>query len=373
MAFNAPPAGYNRPATRRQSVVESPAPTSSVSKSEKSPAPTSSVSKSEKSDKMKGASASGESSKDKKDSREGNDGKEKEKGRKEKAAAEDSKVDMVAEFAKFRADLGKMFKDSETRMGKLIKESENRMSEKLNTIESSFSEKIEGLREEMRTDIKVIKDEVESTKSEMMEEMNTVKETVSDMEKSVQHNSDRMDNIEEGQKDKIEAATAKLDVKLKELDDKLMLLEKQDRKYNLLFYGFREDKGENVYNVIRQSLINDLNLDEERVRNMYFAAGHRVPTKAAGPNLIIIRCTSLEDRELILSGSKHYGGMKKRVVVDLPNKMKEQRSTLAKKAYEIRKSEDKQTRIKDKGLDVYLEVRNNASEKWVKRVVEMTN
>ena len=85
-------------------------------------------------------------------------------------------------------------------MGKLIKESENMMSEKLNTIESSFSEKIDGMREEMRTDMKVIKDEDESTKSEMMEEMNTVKETVSDMEKRVQHNSDRMDDIKEGQK-----------------------------------------------------------------------------------------------------------------------------------------------------------------------------
>ena len=42
--------------------------------------------------------------------------------------------------------------------------------------------------------------------------------------------------------------------------------------------------------------------------------------------------------------------------------MKEQRRISAKKAYEIRKSEDNQTRIKDIGLEVYLEVRNNASE-----------
>ena len=37
---------------------------------------------------------------------------------------------------------------------------------------------------------------------------------------------------------------------------------------------------------------------------MYFAAGHWVPTKTAGPNSIIIRCFSLEDSELILSESK---------------------------------------------------------------------
>ena len=187
----------------------------------------------------------------------------------------------------------------------------------------------------MKTDMKDIKDEVEHTKSEVQVEVNTIKETVSDMEKSVQDNSDRMDEIEKNQEDKIKAATAELDEKLQELDNKLMVLEKQDRKYNLLFYGFQEVAGENVYNVIRQSLVNDLKLDEERVRTMYFAAGHRVPTKAAGPKPIIIRCTSLEDRELILSESRNYGGLKKRVVVDLPKSMKEQRSALAKKAYEI--------------------------------------
>ena len=126
-----------------------------------------------------------------------------------------------------------------------------------------------------------------------------MKKTVSDMEKSVQDNSDRIEDIEKGQEEKIKAATVELVAKIKDLDVKLKLLEKQDRKYNLLFYGFIEEAGENVYNVIRHSLIIDL--EEERVQNMYFAAGHRVPTKASGPKPIIIRCTSLEDRELILS------------------------------------------------------------------------
>ena len=345
MSHNLPSVTSTRPSTRRQSVLESPAQPQN------------------KIDKMKSSKEGVDSSKDK--SKEGTDTSKENKQK----GADQSKLDVAAEFNRFRTDLGRMLKDSEDKMGKLIKESENRMSEKLNTIENCFSTKIEDLREEIKTDMREIKDEVERTKSDVQEEVNTIKETVSDMERSVQDNSDRMDEIEKGQEDKIKAATAELDEKLKELDDKLMLLEKQDRKYNLLFYGFREEAGENIYNVIRQSLTNDLKLDEERVQNMYFAAGHRVPTKAAGPNPIIIRCTSLEDRELILTNSKNYGGMKKRVVVDLPKSMKEKRSVLAKKAYEIRQSEDIQTRIKDKGLEVFLEVRNNSSEKWVKRVV----
>ena len=357
MASNIPPVGSSRPSTRRTSVLESPAPPVSSG---------SSASKTEKTEKMKALKEGIDS----KDSKEGKDSKEnKESKEKTGKGGEYSKIDVAAEFNKFREDLGKMLKESEDRMGNMLKESENRMSEKLNSIENNFSAKIEELREEMKTEMKGIKEEVEHSKSEVKLEMNTMKKTVSDMEKSVQDNSDRMEDIEKGQEEKIKAATVELDAKIKDLDIKLKLLEKQDRKYNLLFYGFTEEAGENVYNVIRHSLITDLKLEEERVQNMYFAAGHRVPTKAPGPKPIIIRCTSLEDRELILSESKHYGGMEKRVVVDLPQDMKEERSRLAKKAYEIRRTEGKQTRIRDKGLDVILEVRSNVSEKWVKRVV----
>ena len=347
MAHNVAPVGSGRPSTRRTSVIESPAP-SSISAS--------SVSKSDKMKSVKEVSVS-------------KDSKSNESKEKESKEGEESKIDVAAEYNKFRADLGKMLKESEDKMSNMLKESETRMSDKLNKIENNFSVKIEGLRKEMKSEMNEIKEEIENTKSVVNEEVSTMKETVSDMEKSVQDNSDRMLDIEKSQEEKIEAATAKLDVKIEELDTKLKLLEKQDRKYNLLFYGFTEEAGEDVYNVVRQSLITDLKLDEERVRNMYFAAGHRVPTKAAGPKPIIIRCTSLEDRELILSQSKNYGGLRKRVVVDWPKDMKEERSRLAKIAYEIRKSEDKHTRIKDKGLDVILEVRNNASDKWVKRVV----
>ena len=75
------------------------------------------------------------------------------------------------------------------------------------------------------------------------------------------------------------------------------MLEKHDRKYNLIFYGFREEAKEDV---LRESFVNDLDLDEERVRNMYFSNGHRIPQKSPGPKPIIFRFTSFEDRELIL-------------------------------------------------------------------------
>ena len=83
---------------------------------------------------------------------------------------------------------------------------------------------------------------------------------------------------------------------MRELDNKLMLLEKQDRKYNLLFYGFSEEADEDVFDIRRESFIVHKD-DERRVRSMYFSNGHRFPSKAPGPKAIILRFTSFEDRE----------------------------------------------------------------------------
>ena len=50
------------------------------------------------------------------------------------------------------------------------------------------------------------------------------------------------------------------------------------------------------------------------MRRIYFAAGCRFPTKSAGPKTIIVKCKSLEDREILLSNSNYYGAKKKRVL-----------------------------------------------------------
>ena len=74
-----------------------------------------------------------------------------------------------------------------------------------------------------------------------------------------------------------------LNSKMVEMDKKLKLLEKHDQKYNLLFYGFTEEYNENIHETMRESFTQDLKIDKERVRNMYFAHGHRMPSKNPGP------------------------------------------------------------------------------------------
>ena len=280
---------------------------------------------------------------------------------------------MASEFVKLKKELKKM-----------LVENEATITEKLVAIEHGFASKIDEVKNEIKIEMKSIRDEI---KKEMKVELDHVKDDITTVNAKLSSVEESL-NFQEGQtkeklkklkvdqeasmkeqETRINKANADLDTKLKELDVKLQLLEKQDRKYNLLFYGFHEVAGENVFGVIRNSLINDLHLDEERVRNMYFAAGHRIPTKSPGPQPIILRCTSIADRELILSAAKNYKGLKKRVLIDLPQGMKNERSRIATAAYHIRKNEEMQTRIKDKGLDVFLEVRKTEADDWVKRLV----
>ena len=148
-----------------------------------------------------------------------------------------------------------------------------------------------------------------------------------------------------------------------------MLLEKHDRKYNLLIYGINEDAGEKLYDKMRRFFVNDLGIEEERAQRIHFVNGHRYPTKSSGPNPIILRFSCWDDRELVLSQAKNLLNTRKRILTDLPVPMKLERDRLAKAAFKIRKENGLQTRIRDKGLDLYLEVRKDRKDNWVRRVV----
>ena len=301
--------------------------------------------------------------------------------------AEASKTGIEAEFSKFKDELKAMFAG-------MLTESEGRMSKELskqiNGLESKFKASLDSIRKDLNVEMIDVRKEIEQTKTEVKSISDSVKKAtesvklvsgkVESIEKSLEFQYEQMKDMDKAQDtkreeiteeltEKIKAASVELKEKMRELDNKLMLLEKQDRKYNLLFYGFTEAADEDVFDILRESFIVDLQIDEERVRNMYFSNGHRFPSKAPGPKPIILRFTSFEDRELVLSNAHKYAGKKKRVLVDLPAEMKQERSRIAKKAFEIRRQEEKQTRIKDKGLDIYLEVRKDKHEKWQKRVV----
>lgn len=68
-----------------------------------------------------------------------------------------------------------------------------------------------------------------------------------------------------------------------------------------------------------------------------------------------------------MSNAPKLAGSRRRILSDLPVKMKEQRGKLAKEAYKIRHEEELQTRIREQGLEVFLEVRKDRNQSWEKR------
>ena len=229
-------------------------------------------------------------------------------------------------------------------------------------LESSFKElenKFTGLFDRLQGEMKGLREEVAEARTKFAE----LETKVNGMEDTVEFNSGLCQERDEEQTASLKAAKAELETKVKELEDKLLLQEKQDRKYNLHFYGIPEEQGENIDDRLKTLFLDDLGLDYDRVNNMYFV--HRMPSKSPGPKPIIRRFCQYQDRDLVLSNSYKLAGSKRRITSDLPVIMKAERARLAKIAYKIRKDEKLKTRIK--GLDVYLEVRKDDKDQWTRR------
>lgn len=236
------------------------------------------------------------------------------------------------------------------------------VTDKIDALDKKFSD----LFTEIKEDIKGVKTEVLKAKTDI----ETVSKKVTDIEDSLEYQGKTLVENDEKQKSNLNNVKSEIDAKLQELNQKLLLMEKQDRKYNLLFYGFSEEGGENIFDKLRGVFASDLGINPYTVDNMYFVHGHRMPSEnVEGPKPIILRFAHYGDREIVLSNAYKLAGTKRRILSDLPVAMKKERRRLAKEAFHIRKSERLQTRIKEKGLNVYLEVRKESADQWVKREV----
>ena len=149
-----------------------------------------------------------------------------------------------------------------------------------------------------------------------------------EIEKGLEFKSEIISKHKREQEDNLTKLQNEMDVKIKELNEKLLLLEKHDRKYNLLFY-------------------------------------------ASGPRRVLIKFSSFEDREIVFSKAYKLAGSRRRILTDQLVAMKRERGRLAKQAYKIRQDEKLQTRTKEMGLSVWFEVRKDRTENWVKRVISI--
>lgn len=252
------------------------------------------------------------------------------------------------EFDKFRDEIKGLFKEFDASIDKKLEKFEDRFSSVLR---------------EFQKDVQTVRQEVTEAKSEVKE----IKVKMSELEKSVAFHSDQAEERETLYEAKFNRAKAQID----ELERKMLLQEKHDRRYNLLFYGFTEDSEENLSEVMKTFFRSKLELEEDRVNKMVFANIHRMPTESKGPKPVIIKFSTMADRDLVFSKAFHstLRDERKRILTDLPVAMKRERGRLAQKAYELRKDENLKTRIQESGLSVYLEVRKTAGDLWERRDV----
>ena len=257
-------------------------------------------------------------------------------------------ADIEKQFVSFREEIKVMFQSLDSSMdAKLVK------------LENKFT----GIFKELKDEMGNMKSNIEKNENDII----AIHEKMEGYETSIEFNHKQIEDTEKKQLKKLQKAEKRIDKKIQELDDKLLMLEKHDRKYNLLFYGIPQEVNEKLYEKMRTFFETDLRIQKERVQNIYFTNGHRYPTKNKGPNPVILRFSNFEDRELVLSHAKNLLNTGKRILTDLPTKMKIERNRIADIAYHIRKVEKLQTRIKDKGLDLYLEVRKTKDDTWERR------
>lgn len=242
----------------------------------------------------------------------------------------------------------------------MIKDLKKDMSSKLRSIDDKFSNIITELREdigEVRNDLAQANTDIQNIQRQMEE-----------VDKSIEFHAEKVKSVERQQQEQFEEINRKLNDKVDTLNKKLMMVEKHERKYNLIFHGIQEERSEKLYDKMRAFFVSHLEIDQERAEKIIFSNGHRMPTKVVGmPKPVIMRFARYDDRELILSKAYKLAKSGKKILTDLPVAMKEERARLAKEAFLIREKEHLKTRIRDVGLDLVLEVRKDVNDKWLIR------
>ncbi|VDI25118.1 Hypothetical predicted protein [Mytilus galloprovincialis] len=233
-----------------------------------------------------------------------------------------------------------------------------KFNEKLDTIENKFS----NLVQEVKEDVNKVKLEVSETGQALKE----LRHDHDELQRGVEAMELNMQSLEV---EKLESMRQSFETDLKNLKEKQVLLEKHDRKYNILVYGMPEKRDENIWKVIDDLMMNYLKMEKAKAESFPFANAHRIPARQNSgekkrPNPIIIRFIHYADKELFLSLGSLLAGKNIRMVDDLPPCMKEARNELAKIAYKIRSEEKLKTRIRHLGVTVILETRTSSRDQW---------
>lgn len=180
--------------------------------------------------------------------------------------------------------------------------------------------------------------------NDVLHEINQKLNDNPDLATSIEFNATSIENVEKklmpALKEQINAnlvrVKTELLVEVKKNGEQIVDLEGHSRRKNVILNGKEEIKGENVEEVARQFMINDLHIDAEQVQKFIFRDVHRLPKPKAReggrdfPKPIIIAFVSQKDRNSVMKKAYELKGTSLSMKTDLPKILNELRSRMLK-------------------------------------------
>lgn len=243
----------------------------------------------------------------------------------------------------------------------LILSMENRLNKRMDTLEEQMNKRI---------------DTLEKQTVDALGRVATSEHKIEELTKSVEYNAGRIEYTISQTIPEINAKifAVQCSAKVEQLTKEI-----HDRKQNLLFYGAKQERDEDVYQTVRDFLKTDFDFTEDEATQVFIVNAHRLPSKhqrggdegqERGPDPIIVRFACMKDRDFVLTQARNRGFITDRKPVmcytDLPAQMKRERGKLAAQAKVLRR-EGKATRIRVVGIKVFLEFRdkNARNSPWL--------
>ena len=189
-------------------------------------------------------------------------------------------------------------------------------------------------------------------------------ETLEDVEQALPRISsieDRLTQIEKKLED-----NGKMSKQIEDLQEKALWEEYDRKKDNLIVYGLEGSESfEKTTEVAKQFMKDGLKLDSEWVDNLQLKSCIRLQGHGKGPLPLRMTFFWPEDKDKCLKAGHNLRNTKLSLRTDLPKLMRIERAKLASKAYGMKKrGEAKHTKIREKGISLWLEIKKNDGEKW---------
>ena len=182
---------------------------------------------------------------------------------------------------------------------------------------------------------------------EVLPRLGEIEDRVNEMEKTMEENS-------------------RLKKRIETLEETNLIEEYERKKENLVIYGLKgSEKPEQTVAVVKTFMTDNLKLDPQWVSNLNLKAAIRLQGSGEGPTPIRISFFYPSERDKCLRAGPNLKGTNMSIRTDLPRTLRVKRAGLANKGYRMKKDgECKLTRMREKGIDIWLDVKRTTSGDW---------